>query len=110
MHNLLLGTAKKMMTIWTGSGPLSSKSLEIIEARVGAIHTPKLVGRIPSKISSSFAGFTANQQRNWTIIFSPIALKGLLPQELYKNWTLFVKACSQLCTRVVRKTVAMSAD
>ena len=57
-----------------------------------------------------FAGFTADQWRNWTIVYSPVALKGLLPQEHYKNWILFVKACSQLCTRTIKKTAIVSAD
>ena len=37
------------------------------------------VGRIPHKISSGFASFTADQWKNWILIYSLVALKNVLP-------------------------------
>lgn len=110
MHNLLLGTAKHMMIIWTRREILNSRALSIIEERVESITTPKDIGRLPTKIASSFAGFTADQWKNWTIIFSPVVLKGLLPENHLRCWLLFVKACILLCTRTIYRKSLDSAD
>ena len=64
MHNLLLGTAKHMMTVWTKHNILTPDSFKTIEKRVQQISSPKDVGRLPLKIASSFYGFTADQWRN----------------------------------------------
>ena len=110
MHNLLLGTAKHMMQVWTKLGILNHQSFATIEERVRCIATPKDVGRLPLKISSSFSGFTADQWRNWTTIFSVVSLKDVLPQEHLNCWILFVKASILLCSRVIYKSSILSAD
>lgn len=66
MHNLLLGTAKHVMVVWTSTGLITKSHLPHIQERVDAFFTPNDVGRIPLKIESNFAGFTAEQWRNWT--------------------------------------------
>ena len=110
MHNLLLGTARHMMQVWTKHGILSYQNFVTIEDRVRAITTPKDIGRLPQKISSSFSGFTADQWKNWTTIFSVVCLKGILPQDHLNCWILFAKACNLLCTRVIHKNALEPAD
>ena len=77
MHNLLLGTAKHMVYLWKTLGILSTKQYDDIQDRVDSYVCPADMGRMPSKIASSFSGFTAEQWKNWT------ALKGFLPREHY---------------------------
>ena len=69
-----------------------------------------MLGRMPLKTSSSFSGFTADQWRNWTTIFSSVYLKGVLPQAHLNCWLLFVKACILLCSRIISKRSVISAD
>ncbi len=107
MHNLLLGTAKRMMTIWT---ELKLIELSLIQSNVDSFVTPSDIGRIPHKISSGFSGFTAEQWKNWTIIFSLSSLKGLLPREHYQCWHIFVKACYLLCRHVITEEQIDEAD
>ena len=64
MHNLLLGTAKHMLSVWKEKGILKSNHFEIIQERVDSFVTPSDVGRIPSKIASGFSSFTAEQWKN----------------------------------------------
>ena len=45
------------------------------------------------KISSAFAGFTADQWKNWTIIYSLYALRDILAPPHYHCWESFVIAC-----------------
>ena len=72
MHNLLLGTSKLMMHIWTQNDIISKAQFEAISTTAAKISVPRCVGRIPSKIASSFSGFTADQWRNWTTIYSAV--------------------------------------
>lgn len=49
------------------------------------MRVPSDIGRIPRKIASSFGGFTAEQWKNWVIVYSMFTLRGILPQEHYKR-------------------------
>ena len=101
MHNLLLGTAKRMLTVWKTAEVISESQFDKIQAKVNAFITPTDIGRIPGKISSGFSGFTAEQWRNWTLIYSLCCLKGILPHRHYDCWLLFVKSTSLLCRRSI---------
>ena len=110
MHNLLLGSAKHVMKTWLARSIITSKDLEIIEYRVSKILSPHDVGRLPLKISSSFSGFTADQWMNWTMVYSAVALKGILPSDHYRCWLLFVRACSILCSKLIKISDVHTAD
>lgn len=58
---------------------------------------PPDVGRIPSKILTGFSGFTADQFKNWFILFSIPSLFGILTGEHMACWHDFVLACRILC-------------
>ena len=58
---------------------------------------PNDIGRIPNKVGSGYAGFTAEQWRNWVILFSLYSLRDILPQRDFSCWQFFVKACYILC-------------
>lgn len=103
MHNLFLGIAKTTMKTWKETGALNEKDFAIIQKRVDAVEPPSEIGRIPSKIATGFAGFTADQWKNWVCYFSLYALKGLLPKRDYKAWTHFVYACRAICCHQLTK-------
>ena len=109
MHNLLLGTTKHMMEIWIKLGLIGNSQLSTIEKVVSNISCPQDVGRLPLKIGSSFSGFTADQWRVWTTVYSPIALKNVLPDNHLRIWLLFVRACTILCTKIINKAEMRNA-
>ena len=80
MHNLLHGTARHVFRLWTELGILTTKILDELQARVENIKVPYEVGRISLRISS---GFTADQWKNWTTIYSLFYLKGLINNRHY---------------------------
>ena len=51
MHNLFLGTAKKMFGFWIDSDKLSKSDLNKIGERISVLNIASDVGRIPSSIS-----------------------------------------------------------
>ena len=84
MHNLYLGTAKHMMkNVWLNekSDFISDEDFQRIQQLVDSMTVPQDIGRIPGKTSCSFSGFTADQWKNWTTVYSLFALKGVLPDQ-----------------------------
>ena len=96
MHNLLLGTAKYLLTMWKDEQILTRSQFDHIQQEVDAIRVPPGIGRVPHKISSNFSGFTADQWKNWVCLYSSLCLKELLPSEHYQCWVLFQDACYHL--------------
>lgn len=104
MHNLYLGTAKHMMkNVWLNEKNdfISDEDFQRIQELVDSMTVPQDIGRIPGKISCSFSGFTADQWKNWTTVYSLFALKGVLPDKHLECWRYFVLACKSLGMRVL---------
>ena len=76
---------------------ISRNQLKLIQDYVNYTQLPSDVGRIPMKIESGFAGFTADQFKNWVILYSIPSLYGLLPPRHLECWRHFVLACRLLC-------------
>lgn len=111
MHNLYLGTAKHILkSVWLEQDLITKKQLESIQSRVDSVHVPSKVGRIPSKIASSFSGFTADQFKNWTNIYSLFALYDILPTEDFECWKHFVLASRLLNHMHISFTDVQLAD
>lgn len=110
MHNLFLGTAKHMMKIWIERDIISKDDMKVLQSRVDSIKVPGGTGRIPKKIASCFGGFTAEQWKNWVILYSMYALRGILPQEHYLCWQAFVLSCFFLCRREISPIELKKAD
>ena len=110
MHNLFLGTAKHAFTTWIESGILSNTNLEVIEKRIKQFNIPINVGRIPSNIKASYKSFTANQWKNWIVIYSLVVMKDLMPASHLRCWQLFVRSCIILCSYCIRQSDFTAAD
>lgn len=104
MHNLFLGTSKKMCQLWNDQKLFSKSQLTEIEERIRSVEVPCDIGRLPMRISSNSGSYTAEQWKHWTLIYSIYCLKGILPQEHFRCWQTFVLACKYLCQTVISKT------
>ena len=110
MHNLLLGTAKHMFNKWCEKGILKSQDLAFIQDHIDGIVVPRDVGRIPNKLRGGASGMTADQWKNWTLIYSPYILSKILEKDHYECWMLFVSACSILCGQTISHAKLEDAD
>ena len=109
MHNLFLGLAKYTTKLWREVGAIDNHDYAIIQDRVDSMVVPSKVGRIPRKIASIFLTFTADEWKNWTLIYSVYALHGILP-ELHYRYN-FVKACRILLqVQVSHHYISMAQD
>ncbi|XP_078670900.1 uncharacterized protein LOC144911017 isoform X2 [Branchiostoma floridae x Branchiostoma belcheri] len=110
MHNLFLGTAKRIFKLWIDKDILNKAKLNKLEKRIGTMNLPNGMGRLPTKISSNHGSFTADEWKNWTLYYSLYCLKDLLPEEHYKCWQIFVLACERLCKPAVSRADVDWAD
>ena len=110
MHNLMLGTAKHVMSTWIKEGILTDDKFEEIQTKVHQMRVPSDVGRIPGKIATKFSGFTADEWKNWTNIYSLFALFDQIPDDHYTCWQHFVRASRLLCQRYISDRDIKEAD
>jgi len=102
MHNLLLGTPKRILhREWLQNGLISKKSLEEIQEVVCNCTVPNGLGRIPLKISSNFSNLTADEWKNWTLLFSPFVLHNYLPPDHLECWQSYISACKIYCSSLL---------
>lgn len=64
MHNLFLGTAKRMLMMWKDHKILHSEHFEIIQNRVENVFCQSDIEKLPQKPASSFGSFNADQLKN----------------------------------------------
>ena len=110
MHNLFLGTSKKMFNLWNDLKLFSKSQLKEIEERINSIEVPSDIGRLPMRISSNSGSYTAEQWKNWTLLYSAYCLKDILPEEHFRCWQTFVLACRYLCQSLISYTDLDIAD
>ena len=61
-------------------------------------------------ISSNYGGFKAVQWQTWITVYSPVVLKGLIPNGHLQRWLLFVRACSILSKQYLVESDVITAD
>ena len=67
-------------------------------------------GRLPTKIASSYCGYTASQWKNWTTVYSLYALKDVLPECHLQCWHTFVLVYRSRATRLISNSNSKKAD
>lgn len=99
MHNLYLGTAKHVLSIWKDSEILIKAKFLTIQEKIQKINVPLDVGRIPYKIGSGMSSLTADRWKTWTCVYSMYVLHDVLPKEHLDCWwlsILYKRVCSFL--------------
>ena len=110
MHNLFLGTGKRMLALWIEFNLISKHHFDKIQLLVDKMVVPADIGRIPTKISSGFSGFKADQFKAWITIYSIPALYNVLPTDHFETWRHFMLACRLLCMHSLSEVDITLAD
>ena len=92
-----LSIAKYTIETWKSLNILKGPHYCQLQSKVDEILPPPKIGRIPRKISSGFSCFTADEWKNWILVYSIYSLKGVLPEPHYSCWCIFVQACTLIC-------------
>ena len=110
MHNLFLGTAKRVFSKWIESEIITKAGLETSQTRINEISSLSDIGRLPGNIKSNYGGYTAAQWKKFVLLFSMYSLKDVLPVQHLHYWQSFVLACHLLCKPCITKTDLLIAD
>lgn len=70
MHNLFLGIAKHTTNTWKDLDLINSTDFSDLQSKVDSITPPPKIGRIPRKIGPGFSSFTADEWKNWILLYS----------------------------------------
>jgi hypothetical protein len=104
MHNIFLGLAKHTLHTWKQKGILTAEHYSKLQEKVNFITPPPRVGRIPRKIEGNFASFTADEWKNWILLYSSFALYNVIDTPHFNCWTFLVDACTLLCQPIVSQS------
>ena len=86
MHNLFLGTAKRVFSKWIENGIVTKEGLEKIQKSTEEISSLPDIGRLPGNIKSNYGGYTAAQWKNFVLMFSMYSLKDVLSDQHLHYW------------------------
>ena len=101
MHNVFLGLAKHTIKTWKDNGVLNPNIFTQLQEKIDAIVPPTKIGRIPRKIDSNFSSFTADEWKNWILVYSLYCLSGIVDEQHYECWRLLVESCILYCQFVI---------
>lgn len=101
MHNLFLGTAKRMVDIWTNCGFLTNATRTTMQKLADGVVAPPGFPSLARKIERKFGFMTADDWKAWCLVYSPFVLKDVLAHRYYVHWMLFVSACRLLAKTVI---------
>ena len=103
MHNLWLGVTKHLIDVWKDAKVLTEAKMKVIQTAVDNLGAARRHGRMRSKISS-MSGFTAEEIKVFTLIYSQIVFKGILSDKQYTMWMHWVEACRSIARAVIRES------
>ena len=104
MHCIFLGLAKHTIQIWKDKKILTANDFSLLQRKVDIMVSPSKIGRVPRKIDSGFSSITADEWKNWILLYSVFALHGVIGDSHFKCWCYLVDSCIILCQTVVTAT------
>ncbi|KAG2191502.1 hypothetical protein INT47_010971 [Mucor saturninus] len=96
MHNLFLGTSKRVMEKWRSAGLITNRDLADMQQEADNMVLPPDMSTLKKKIGKDFPFMKADEWKSWCLVYSPVLLKDRLPRDNLDNWMCFVNACRYL--------------
>lgn len=109
MHNLFLGTPKRIMKYWIDNSIISKQQLKRMQVIADAMLLPPSLDVLQNKIADEFKDMQASDWKSWCLCYSPLLLHDVLPKEQFENWMYFVDACRLLATPSIEKAAISKA-
>ena len=104
MHNLFLGTVKKMLEIWQHHGLLNRHHFDRIQSCVNSVNILPILAEFHTH---GFSDFIADHFKSWVNIYSIPALVKILPEVHLECWRHFVLPCRILCNPTLEHTLLL---
>lgn len=105
MH-IIMNVGKMFCKLWfktkNDGKPFNiSKEINQVNSRLNSFHPTSEISRAPRSLEH-YADFKAHEWAVWILIYSLVALKGILPSKYFEHWALLVSALSRLTHHSVR--------
>ncbi len=97
MHLLFLGIAKSFFALLVERGILTEEKMAMITENLQNMHSTSHKAWLPKNIGSHWKFFNAYEWKNFTMIYSLQAFRGVIPPEYLQTWSQFVNACQLIC-------------
>ena len=112
MHSVLLGVTRQIVKLWLDTSKyefsLKDKSIRKLDKRTVKLKPPHEVVRV-LRTTSDFAFWKASELRTF-LRASPVLLKNILHERVFKHWLLFVHGISVLLESEVKADMLCSAE
>lgn len=115
MHGVLLGVQKLLLTLWFS--PTFSKErfsiflkVEYVDERLSQILPSSEIKRLPRSISEHLKYWKASELRSFLLFYGLPTLYGLLPDNYFSHYTLFVHAIFILLQESISQADLQEAD
>ena len=102
MHNLLLGTAKRVFCVWIERGLLEDKDIDEIDKLANELGKKTELGRT-TKSMKLYKTMKAQEWKNWVLVYSLFCLRNVLQRKHFNMWQIFVRACTILLSTSIGK-------
>ncbi|OAD70943.1 hypothetical protein PHYBLDRAFT_63988 [Phycomyces blakesleeanus NRRL 1555(-)] len=96
MHNLFLGTPKRLMDRWIKDEDIQDGDFVAMQKTAETMIVPGEYTSLNSKIGKQFSYMKADEWKSWVLVYSPVLLKDVLAKDRFENWINFVDACRLL--------------
>ncbi|XP_067208774.1 uncharacterized protein [Linepithema humile] len=96
MHGALLGVTRQIWMKWSKKH-LSKSDKEKIDKRLLLLKPPHEIHRLPRSIFDCVK-WKASEWRSWMLFYSVLCIQGILRNELFHSYLLFVKSMHTLLT------------
>ncbi|OAD75513.1 hypothetical protein PHYBLDRAFT_64429 [Phycomyces blakesleeanus NRRL 1555(-)] len=93
MHNLFLGTPKRMIETWTKIKKMKNNNLLAMQTVAAMMILPSNYTKLKTKIGKGFSHMKAEEWKSWVLVYSSVLLKPVLPSNMFNGWMHYVKAC-----------------
>ncbi|OAD71778.1 hypothetical protein PHYBLDRAFT_114208, partial [Phycomyces blakesleeanus NRRL 1555(-)] len=96
MHNLFLGTPKRLMDCWIKDKDIQDGDFAAIQKTAETMIVPGGYTSLNSKIGKQFLYMKADESKSWMLVYLSVLLKDALAKNRFENWINFVDACCLL--------------
>ncbi len=110
MHNLFLGSAKSFFALLVEREILDDIKMAQMTQNLEKIYSNSSKSWLPKNIGSHWKYFNAYEWKQFTLVYSLQAFRGVISKQYLETWSIFVEACQLISKPCVTKTDLEAAD
>ncbi|KAH3755223.1 hypothetical protein DPMN_189913 [Dreissena polymorpha] len=115
MHGVLLGTTRKLLTLWTGKTSKGQPyyiggQVKEVDRRLSDMRPTDNMSRLPRSINDHLSHWKASEFQHWLLFYSVPCLQGILPPQYMENLCYLVEGVFKLLGENLENEVIDEAE